>query len=60
MGHAHGFTQTAWRAGSTGPRAAREDVGQVTMRAVLDYGKYGITSKAFTDPDDALWWLESQ
>ena len=24
------------------------------------YGEYGITSKAFTDLNDALWWLESQ
>jgi hypothetical protein len=24
------------------------------------YGKYGITSKSFTDPKDAMWWLESQ
>jgi hypothetical protein len=24
------------------------------------YGQYGITSKVFTDANDALWWLESQ
>jgi hypothetical protein len=36
-------------------------VGQVTMKNLAaTYGQYGITSKAFTDPNDALWWLESQ
>jgi hypothetical protein len=36
-------------------------VGQVTMKNLAStYGTHGITSKNFTDPSDAMWWLESQ
>ena len=36
-------------------------VGQVTMKGLAStYGSHGITSKNFTDPSDAMWWLESQ
>lgn len=36
-------------------------VGQVTMKNLATtYGKYGITARSFTDPGEAMWWLESQ
>jgi len=60
--HEHWFPQTAL-AGWKWWAIVQPDktVGQVTMKNLAaTYGQYGITSKAFTDPNDALWWLESQ
>ena len=60
--HQHWFPQTAL-AGWKFWAIVRPDkmVGQVTMKNLAaTYGQYGITSKPFTDPNDALWWLESQ
>jgi hypothetical protein len=60
--HQHWFPQTAL-AGWKFWAIVRPDkmVGQVTMKNLATtYGKYGITSKSFTDPKDAMWWLESQ
>lgn len=36
-------------------------VAQMVMKDLsAKYAKSGVTSKWFTDPDDALWWLRSQ
>jgi hypothetical protein len=36
-------------------------VGQVVIKDLAaKYAKAGVTSKWFTDPNDAMWWLESQ
>ena len=60
--HEHWFPQTAlagWKWWAI--VQPEKTVGQVTMKNLAaTYGQYGITSKAFTDPNDALWWLESQ
>ena len=35
-------------------------VGQVTMKGLAsEYGRQGVTSKTFTDPDSALRWLDT-
>ena len=60
--HQHWFPQTAL-AGWKFWAIVRPDkmVGQVTMKNLAaTYAKYGIASKSFTDPKDAMWWLESQ
>src|SRR5262245_42169579 len=60
--HEHWFPQTAlagWKWWAI--VQPEKTVGQVTMKNLAaTYGQYGITSKGFTDPNDALWWLESQ
>jgi hypothetical protein len=36
-------------------------VGKVVIKDLAaKYAKSGVTSKWFTDPSDAMWWLESQ
>jgi hypothetical protein len=60
--HEHWFPQTAlagWKFWAI--VQPEKTVGQVTMKNLAaTYGKYGITSKGFTDPNEALWWLETQ
>ena len=60
--HQHWFPQTALAGWKFWAIVRPEKmVGQVTMKGLAaTYGKYGITSKSFTDPKDAMWWLESQ
>jgi hypothetical protein len=59
--HEHWFPQTAlggWKYWAIVQPA--KAVGQVTMKGLAaNYGKYGITSKVFSDPTEAMWWLES-
>jgi hypothetical protein len=59
--HEHWFPQTAqagWKYWAIVQPS--KVVGQVTMKNLAaTYGQYGITSQAFTDPKDAMWWLES-
>ena len=60
--HQHWFPQTALAGWKFWAIVRPEKmVGQVTMKNLAaTYGNYGITSKSFTDPKDAMWWLESQ
>jgi hypothetical protein len=60
--HHHWFPKTAlagWKYWAI--VRPEKTVGQVTMKGLADeYGKYGITSKSFANPDDAMLWLASQ
>ena len=61
-GDAHWFPETAacgWKYWAIVQPA--KAVGQMMIKDLANkYAKHGVTSQWFTDPRDAMWWLESR
>ena len=62
LGDAHWFPETAacgWKYWAIVQPA--KAVGKMMIKDLSNkYARHGVTSQWFTDPRDAMWWLESQ